>query len=64
MGRKKRNFDKMSAGFSLGTFERMDAVLHAKEDRKQFVRDAVETELKFREQQQRAVAFPPLKRMT
>jgi hypothetical protein len=27
MGRKRKNFDKMSAGFSLGTFERMDAVL-------------------------------------
>lgn len=43
MGRRKKNFDKMSAGFPEGTFERWDDLLDVLEDgktRKDFLREA------------------------
>ena len=39
----------MQARFPEGTFERIEAVLHDKEDRTDFVRAAVERELERRE---------------
>jgi hypothetical protein len=53
MGRKKRWHDVMGAKFPAGTFKRVAAVLRKdkdkKEDRTDFVREAVERELKRRE---------------
>lgn len=49
MGRKKLWADDMVARFPEGTFERIKAVLVGKEDRTDFVREAVERELKRRE---------------
>jgi hypothetical protein len=53
MGRKKRWHDVMGAKFPAGTFKRIAAVLKKdkdkKEDRTDFVREAVEKELKRRE---------------
>jgi hypothetical protein len=49
VGRKKRWAEDMQARFPEGTFERIAAVLVGKEDRTDFVREAVERELKRRE---------------
>jgi hypothetical protein len=49
MGRKKMWAEDMQARFPEGTFERIDAVLENGEERTQFVREAVERELKRRE---------------
>lgn len=49
VGRKKRWSEDMGARFPEGTFARITAVLRGKEDRTDFVRDAVERELKRRE---------------
>ena len=51
VGRKKRWAEDMQARFPEGTFERIAAVLHGPEDRTDFVREAVERELKRRERQ-------------
>lgn len=48
MGRKKLWSEDMVARFAEGTFERIDAVLGRDEDRTDFVREAVERELKRR----------------
>lgn len=48
-GRKKQWSEDMQARFPEGTFERIVAVLGEKEDRTDFVRTAVERELKRRE---------------
>lgn len=49
MGRKKLWTEDMQARFPDGTFERIEAVLGEGEDRTDFVRVAVERELKRRE---------------
>lgn len=49
MGRKKMWAEDMQARFPDGTFARIEAVLEAREDRTDFVRAAVERELKRRE---------------
>lgn len=49
MGRKKRWAEDMQARFPEGTFGRIEAVLNDGEDRTDFVREAVERELKRRE---------------
>lgn len=49
MGRKKRWSEDMQARFGEGTFERIAAVLKATEDRTEFVRIAVDNELRRRE---------------
>ena len=49
MPRVMKYFDKMLARFPEGTFERIEAVLGKTEDRAEFVRAAVERELKRRE---------------
>lgn len=49
MGRKKRWSEDMQARFPEGTFDRIEAVLDDGEDRTDFVREAVERELKRRE---------------
>lgn len=49
MGRKKRWSEDMQARFPEGTFDRIEAVLEDGEDRTEFVRRAVERELKRRE---------------
>ena len=49
MGRKKMWSEDMVARFPEGTFDRMDAVREDGEDRTDFVREAVERELKRRE---------------
>lgn len=49
MGRKKLWAEDMQARFAEGTFERIEAVLTEGEDRTDFVREAVERELKRRE---------------
>lgn len=49
MGRKKMWSEDMVARFSEGTFARMDAVRGEGEDRTDFIREAVERELKRRE---------------
>lgn len=51
MGRKKTNFEQMPARFPDGTFERIDAVLDPDENRTDFLRLAVEKELKRRERE-------------
>jgi len=51
VGRKKRWAEDMVARFAEGTFARIQAVLEGKEDRTDFVREAVERELKRRERQ-------------
>jgi hypothetical protein len=48
MGRKKRWAEDMQARFTSGTFARIEAVLRDGEDRTDFIRDAVEKELKRR----------------
>jgi hypothetical protein len=49
MGRKKLWAEDMQARFPEGTFERIEAVLDEGEDRTDFVRAAVDRELKRRE---------------
>jgi hypothetical protein len=49
MGRKKRWAEDMQARFPEGTFARIEAVLDEDEDRTDFIREAVERELKRRE---------------
>lgn len=49
MGRTKRWSEDMQARFPDGTFDRIEAVLENGEDRTDFVRAAVERELKRRE---------------
>jgi hypothetical protein len=49
MGRIKRWAEDMQARFAEGTFARIDAVKGEKEDRTDFIREAVERELKRRE---------------
>ena len=49
MGRTKKWSEDMVARFAEGTFKRMDAVRAEDEDRTDFVREAVEKELKRRE---------------
>jgi hypothetical protein len=49
VGRKKTNFEQMPARFPDGTFERIDAVLEPGENRADFLRQAVEREIKRRE---------------
>ena len=49
MGRKKRWSEDMQARFPEGTFERINAVLVGKEDRTDFIREAVKRELRRRE---------------
>ena len=49
MGRTKRWAEDMQARFPEGTFDRIEAVLEDSEDRTEFVRVAVEKELKRRE---------------
>jgi hypothetical protein len=49
MARKKRWSEDMQARFPAGTFERISKVLADYEDRTDFVREAVERELKRRE---------------
>ena len=45
VGRKKRWHDVMGAKFPAGTFDRIAALLGEKEDRTEFVRQAVEREI-------------------
>lgn len=49
VGRKKRWAEEMVARFAEGTFARVTAVLTEGEDRTDFVREAVDRELKRRE---------------
>ena len=49
MGRKRRWSEDMQARFPAGTFERIETVLGNWEDRTDFVRAAVEREIKHRE---------------
>src|SRR5258705_13298066 len=56
MGRKKMWAEDMVARFVEGTFKRLDAVRKEGEDRTDFVREAVERELKRRERRERAEA--------
>jgi hypothetical protein len=49
VGRKKQWAEDMQARFAEGTFARIAATLFGKEDRTDFVREAVERELKRRE---------------
>lgn len=51
VGRKKRWTEDMQARFPEGTFARIQEVLKNGEDRTDFVRDAVERELRRRERQ-------------
>jgi metal-responsive CopG/Arc/MetJ family transcriptional regulator len=50
MGRPKLNFDLMPGRFPEGTFARMDKVRREAETRTDFVREAVEREIKRREE--------------
>jgi hypothetical protein len=49
MGRKKRWAEDMQARFPVGTFRRIEALLQDGEDRTDFVREAVERELRRRQ---------------
>lgn len=49
MGRTKKWEEDMQARFAKGTFDRIAAVLGDEEERTDFVREAVERELKRRE---------------
>ena len=51
VGRKKRWAEDMQARFPEGTFAAIEAVLEEGEDRTDFVREAVERELKRRRKQ-------------
>jgi hypothetical protein len=54
MGRKKLWVEEMQARFLAGTFMRISQVLAAEEDRTDFVREAVEKELSYREKKRLA----------
>jgi hypothetical protein len=56
VGRKKRWSEDMQARFAEGTFARIETVLQPDEDRTDFVRDAVEREIKRRDQKARPPA--------
>jgi hypothetical protein len=58
MPRVKKWFDAMMARLPAGTFDRMDAVRGPAEDRTDFVRAAVERELKRRERAAEPLAKP------
>jgi metal-responsive CopG/Arc/MetJ family transcriptional regulator len=49
MGRKQINAEQTPARFPAGTLDRIDAVLEEGENRSEFIRIAVEKELKRRE---------------
>jgi metal-responsive CopG/Arc/MetJ family transcriptional regulator len=49
MGRKQINAEQAPARFPFGTLDRIDAVLDDGENRSEFIRVAVEKELKRRE---------------
>lgn len=49
MSRQRQWDENMTARFAKGTFKRVEAVLDEDEDRTDFVREAVERELKRRE---------------
>ena len=49
MGRPRQRAEDMQARFPAGTFKRIEAVLDEDEDRTDFVRAAVERELRHRE---------------
>ena len=49
MGRTKKWSEDMQARFPAGTFDRIDAVRNDGEDRTDFIREAVERELRRRE---------------
>lgn len=51
VGRKLEWPEKWLGSFAAGTLARIDAVLAPKEDRRTFVREAVEREIKRRERQ-------------
>lgn len=51
VGRTKINDEQTPARFPLGTLERIDSVLVEKEKRSDFIRVAVEAELKRRERE-------------
>lgn len=54
MGRKKLWGEEMQARFPDGTFDRIAALLAKGEDRTEFVREAVEREIKRRERKARS----------
>lgn len=49
MGRKKINDEQTPARFPVGTLARMDALLDEKEKRSDFIREAVDREIRRRE---------------
>jgi hypothetical protein len=51
VGRKKTNFEQMPARFPEGTIARIDSVLETDETRTDFLRAAVDREIKRRERQ-------------
>lgn len=51
VGRRQINHEQTPARFEKGTLARIDASLETKEKRSDFIRDAVERELKRRERQ-------------
>jgi hypothetical protein len=53
MGRKRINAEQTPARFRAGTLKRIDAVLEEREKRSDLLRDAVEHELRRREQKRR-----------
>jgi hypothetical protein len=59
MGRAKRWSEDMQARFPAGTFARIEAVLRENEYRMDFVREAVERELKRRERAMAAARRRP-----
>lgn len=65
VGRKQINHEQTPARFEKGTLARIDAVLEEKEKRSDFIREAVERELKRRERheagQADSAAAPPKK---
>jgi hypothetical protein len=56
VGRKRINDEQTPARFPAGTLARIDAVLVEKEKRADLIRDAVEREIKRREQKSRPSA--------
>jgi hypothetical protein len=55
VGRKRINDEEMPARFPSGTLARLDALLEEKEKRADFIRKAVEIEIRRREQFREAV---------
>ena len=56
MGRKQINEESMPARFPAGTLARIDAALGEREKRAEFLREAIERELKRRQRRARAGA--------